>query len=476
VPEIGELVVKKYRLERLLGTGGMASVFEAVHVHIGKRVAIKFLRPDLWTDAEQLNRFHREAQAAAAVGHEGIIDIFDLGVSDDGAPFLVMELLEGHSLGDRLAFEGRLSVSRASYITCQVLSALDAAHRAGVVHRDLKPDNIFLVDRGAALPGVKLLDFGISRVTGVGSGDLESIRLTQTGALLGTPVYMSPEQAQGLSDIDHSTDIYSATAVFYESLTGRPPLTAENYNALIARILTDTIPPPSRWRDDLPVELEDVIQRGLAKDRDDRYRRAGLMLRELLPFLDEGAESWISLPDFSDEPIEVRARPMAAPRETPKGGSGKTTIVAPPPGRRWVPWVGGLSGLVLAALAGAAVTSWRGDDQRAEGPARDASTASASLEPGDPISSAPTDSNAPSAELITEPEADRGSIADDGGPSVNVREDDASTAEASPGQRVGRPRTKGPSSGARPRLPPQPQDQRVKGRLGTAIQTEYEKG
>lgn len=485
MPEIGDLVVEKYRLERLLGQGGMASVYEATHVAIGKGVAIKFLRPDLWANAEQLNRFHREAQAAATVGHEGIIDIHDLGVSEDGAPFLVMELLEGRNLGEVLGLDGTVELSLATYVTCQVLSALDAAHRAGVVHRDLKPDNIFLVERGAALPAVKLLDFGISRLVGPGSGDLESIRLTQTGALMGTPVYMSPEQAQGLTDIDHRTDIYAASAVFFECLTGKPPLTADNYNALIARILTDTVPPISKWRTDLPPELERVVIRGLEKDRLARYQHAGDMLLELLPFLDESARSWVALPDAAEEPD------TSVPTESTRlsSWSGEPTMTAPTPSTPKVAWGLALAGaLLVLLLAGflmidgseqsrSSVVSNEGDEQRSPAAADGGAAADAIenideaiVDPGNEGSMVPT-SEVRAADLEN----------GDGSP-ANIAGDPASEVDVGDGgppvPRTKRIRAPGHRGGVpgRVRAEQPRRDGRIQGRLGTKIHREYEKG
>lgn len=476
MPDIGDLVGEKYRLERLLGRGGMATVFEAVHVHIGKRAAIKFLRADLWTDTEQLNRFHREARAAAAVGHEGIIDIYDLGVSDDGAPYLVMELLQGHSLGDRLALEGRLAPPRASYVACQVLSALEAAHRAGVVHRDLKPDNIYLIDRGAALPGIKLLDFGISRIVGLGSADFESIRLTQTGALIGTPVYMSPEQAQGMSDIDHRSDIYSAAAVLYECLTGRPPLTAANYNALIARILTETVPPPSRWCSDMSPELEGVVLKGLAKEREYRYQNAADMLSDLVPFLDDGAESWIVLPERTGEPEAPIPSPTPTPSPLPTDFADQPTVAAPAPGRRGVARPASVAVLIAVVILSAVWAFWgsSGEDptEARESPAETTEeggsgsngTIAASVN-GTPQHEEEEDENEPTP---TPPE-----------PAGAEARAEADAGEGPPATQNAEPRTPAAEAGARPRAPrPRPprktRDERVRGRLGTAIRTEYE--
>jgi serine/threonine protein kinase len=169
LPDVGDRIGGKYRLTRLLGRGGMGLVFEAVHEQIGKAVAVKaLLLPEGEDRAELVARFQQEAQAASAAGHRGIVDIHDVGVGEDGTPYLVMELLRGESLAELLSREAPLDVPRTAFVACQVLSALSAAHQAGVVHRDLKPENIYLAQSGAPLPEVKLLDFGISRVIPAG--------------------------------------------------------------------------------------------------------------------------------------------------------------------------------------------------------------------------------------------------------------------------------------------------------------------
>ncbi|MBN1774275.1 MAG: serine/threonine protein kinase [Deltaproteobacteria bacterium] len=221
----GQIVGEKYRLSRLIGEGGMGEVYEAQHTIIGRRCAVKFLHPEMARQAEVVTRFVREAQAASAIGHRGIIDIYDVGTTPDGAPYLVMEFLEGASLGGRLETSGRLPVHTAVEIVAQVLSALRVAHQRGIVHRDLKPDNIYLVESPGSPMVVKLLDFGISKMTVVGDGQQ---RMTQTGAVLGTPVYMSPEQAAGRSDADHRLDIYAMGVILFELLTGRLPYGGTN--------------------------------------------------------------------------------------------------------------------------------------------------------------------------------------------------------------------------------------------------------
>src|SRR4051812_24301194 len=242
----------KYRIERLLATGGMGAVYVGTHVGLRKRVAIKILNPHL-NSASMIERFHREAITASQIGHEGIAQVTDLGTSSDGEPFLVMEYLEGESLASRLRASGPLPIEDACELGCSILSPLSAAHRAGIVHRDLKPDNVYLV-RQSRGEMVKLLDFGISRTTG---HDAE-FRLTTTGLVLGTPYYMSPEQARGDSVITPAADLYAFGVMLYEMLVGSVPIQAENYNQLMYRVMIGDYARPRERRPDLPEQLERI--------------------------------------------------------------------------------------------------------------------------------------------------------------------------------------------------------------------------
>lgn len=294
---IGDVLDGKYRLIKELGKGGMGSVYEAIHEQIGSRTAIKILGTDYAQNEEAVARFQLEARAAAAVGHDAIIGIQDIGVAHDGSHYLVMEYLKGSALGDVLARENLLGIEFCAYVVCQVLSGLVMTHEAGIIHRDLKPDNIFLVDTGAPLPSIKILDFGISRIldSNVSGGGM--IKLTQTGFLVGTPAYMSPEHARGKTDVDHRADIYALGVILYECLTGRLPHEGENYNAILTQIITEDPTPPRILRPDIPPQLEALILRTLDRDRDSRYQSAFEMFCDLMVFVGDAAKSRISLPE-----------------------------------------------------------------------------------------------------------------------------------------------------------------------------------
>ena len=268
----------KYRIDRLLAVGGMGAVYMGTHVKLRKRIAIKVLNPQL-SSGPMIERFHREAITASQIGHEGIAQVTDIGTSSEGEPFLVMEYLEGESLAQRLRASGPLAVEDACELGCAILSPLAAAHRAGIVHRDLKPDNVFLV-RQSRGEMVKLLDFGISRSPGLDS----EFRLTSTGLVLGTPYYMSPEQARGESDITPAADLYAFGVILYEMLVGDVPIRAENYNQLMYRVTIGDYERPRERRPELPDELEQLILHAMAQVPADRPASASDLEQALLPY------------------------------------------------------------------------------------------------------------------------------------------------------------------------------------------------
>jgi serine/threonine-protein kinase len=257
----------------------MGAVYKGRHVVIGKTVAVKFLHQEFAKNKEVVQRFYREAQAAAAIGHGSIIDVMDVGISPDNEPYLVMEYLEGENLGSMLQRAGPLGIEAACGVMEPVLLALQAAHQKGIIHRDLKPDNIFLVHRESESPKVKLIDFGISKF----SEGLQGEKLTQTGSVMGTPAYMSPEQARGESDLDHRSDVYSMGVILYEMLTGKLPFSGDNFTAIIINILTADPLPPGQAFAAFPQEAEAMLLRSLVKNPDGRYQTAIEFLEALKP-------------------------------------------------------------------------------------------------------------------------------------------------------------------------------------------------
>lgn len=271
--------INKYDIVRFIGRGGMGTVYEALNTSIGKRVAMKFVDTEMARNKDAVARFHREAQAASAVESAHIVEIFDAGFTDDGLPYIVMELLRGEDLGHRIKRCGRLELSEALHVTAQILRGLHKAHGAGIVHRDLKPDNIFLVDRDDDVDFAKVLDFGISKVQRF--GEVPAKTLTREGTVLGTPFYMSPEQAQALPDIDGRADLWSLGAILYECLSGRPPHSGSSYEQVIVNICMKDADDIRVHNPAVPEPVARVIAKALARDRTERFASA----RELLDTL-----------------------------------------------------------------------------------------------------------------------------------------------------------------------------------------------
>jgi hypothetical protein len=266
----GTVVGGKYRLEAPIGRGGMASVWRATHTTLEHSLAVKLLETFGTAREKMAKRFLREAKLAAGLQHRNVVHILDYGVMDDGQPFMAMELLEGTNLQDRFDNGPPLSPVELLDIVASVLSGLAVVHDAGIVHRDIKPDNIFLVrDPDGDYP--KLLDFGISR--GV-EGDGLDARVTNTGAVVGTPYYMSPEQARGVKDLDHRTDLWSVGIMLYEGLTGDVPFIAENMGDVLIQVATTDAPSLAEARPDLPDEIVSVVDRALIRDRSKRWNDA----------------------------------------------------------------------------------------------------------------------------------------------------------------------------------------------------------
>ncbi|MBI2897351.1 MAG: serine/threonine protein kinase [Deltaproteobacteria bacterium] len=284
--------IERYRIERWIGGGGSGAVYRATHTLLGHSVALKLLRPELSHDANAVQRFLREARSAAAVGSPHILRVLDFGVSAEGSPFLVMELLEGEDLGALLGREGRLSVSRAADIALQMLEGLGAAHAAGIVHRDVKPANVYLA-RSAPDTGrrpaevVKLLDFGMGRAT------RESTTwATQAGSILGTPHYMAPEQARG-GDADHRADLWSTAVVLYRMLAGELPFDGATREEIIVRISTERAPAIRSVAPHVPAALAAAIDRCLSPDPAGRIGSAAELASVLRPASKEGKRrSW----------------------------------------------------------------------------------------------------------------------------------------------------------------------------------------
>jgi serine/threonine-protein kinase len=314
---VGELIAGRYELEELVGTGGMSSVFRAHDRLLERRVALKILHEELSSDQDYIERFRREARAVARLSHPNIVTVIDRG-EQDGRQFIVFEYVEGENLKALLERRGPLPVPEAVRIGCQVARGLAFAHERGLVHRDVKPQNVLLAPDGQA----KVTDFGIAR-----SGDAG---LTQTGTVMGTSDYMAPEQARG-EHVDAQSDVYSLGAVLYELLTGDVPFPGENFVAVAMRHINDPPPSARERRADVPPRLDETLRTAMAKEQSDRYEMAELAA-ELEAGLDGAAPA-----DDGEDTMEFRLPHLKLPR----GDRGRRLVLI------------GLFALALAIIAGA---------------------------------------------------------------------------------------------------------------------------
>jgi eukaryotic-like serine/threonine-protein kinase len=305
------LIAERYRLERLLGEGGMGSVWMARNVMLDLPVALKIVRPEA-RGQDTCERLLMEARVEASLAHPNVVRVFDCGITEDGDAFIVMELLEGCSLGDLLYEQGALRPEFAVQLLLPVIHALSTAHQAGIVHRDLKPDNIFISRTGGQLCP-KILDFGIAKFN-AHDGRSPALHKTGRGMVMGSPAYMAPEQVRGLPDLDARADVWAMTVVLYEALTGKMAFDADNYNAVLCEVLERELTPltdPDRS------DLWPILQRGLAKDR---ARRIG-SLRELGTLL----ANWLTSRGVTDD-----ASGEALSRNWQLGGPTRNAVAAPP--------------------------------------------------------------------------------------------------------------------------------------------------
>jgi len=329
----GTLVAGKYRIDRLLGRGGMGIVAAATHVHLGQRVALKILKPELATSEHVVERFVREGRAVAALRGEHVCRVSDVGELDDATPFLVMELLEGTDLARLLTTSGPLSVQRACSYVLQACIGVGEAHALGIIHRDLKPANLFLSHRPDGTPLIKVLDFGIAKAQNT---DAE-FSLTRTASVLGSPGYMSPEQLKSSRDVDLRTDIWSLGVILFELVSGRRPFQAQSITELAIRVTLD--PRPS-FVEPMPHGFDQVIDRCLAKEPGHRYPDLANLAHALAAYA--GNDGWELANSVSrlirPTPIapassgELALGGMIAPTVPPTGYAGHVAATVPPTG------------------------------------------------------------------------------------------------------------------------------------------------
>ena len=346
---VGDILAGKYQVERVLGVGGMGVVVAAKHLTLGERVAIKFLLPQALAREDVVKRFLQEGQAAARLKSEHVARVHDVGKLAEGAPFLVMEYLDGRDLGQVLRDQGPLSVESSVDYVLQACEALAEAHAIGIIHRDLKPSNLFLIKRLDGTPSIKLIDFGISKVTLPGAEGAEG-EMTATAVMMGSPLYMAPEQMASARDVDGRADIWSLGIILHTMLTGSPPFKAPTVMG-VYELIVQGAPPIRGVRADVPAGLEAVILKCLLKDRRQRYGNVGELADMLAEFgppnsritadrikrIIVARSSAGSIPPPSNTPVPVVALtpaasppPVAAAAARPSGESPRSSGALPP--------------------------------------------------------------------------------------------------------------------------------------------------
>jgi serine/threonine-protein kinase len=325
----GQVLDGKYKIVRVIGEGGMGAVYEGENVRIRRRVAIKVLHAGVASNTEMVQRFEREAQVAGTVGNDHILEILDMGALPGGERYMVMEYLDGETMTDRIKVRGRLTAAEAVKLLRQVLRGLAAAHGAGIVHRDLKPDNIFILKEKAGIKDyVKIIDFGISKFSEQGA---TSPRMTRTGALMGTPHYMAPEQATGSTEIDRRTDIYAVGIIMYEAVTGRVPFQAETFNQLLFEIALAKIIPARQVVPELDPAVDSIIMKASARDPAQRFQTCDEFAAALEAW--ERSGSAVSVPP--EQSLEAIFA-ASVPRASGSGAGSTDDTISADTGRRSV--------------------------------------------------------------------------------------------------------------------------------------------
>jgi serine/threonine-protein kinase len=408
IPAPGDVLAEKYIVEHVIGAGGMGVVLAARHARLGQRVAIKFMQGNAARDKNAVARFLREAQAAAALSNEHVAKVYDFGTLESGEPYLVMEYLSGVDLKQVLRRDGPMAVADAVGAVLQACEAMTEAHARGIVHRDLKPANLFVTQRIDGTPLVKVLDFGISKVSDINAAGRDQ-SLTPSGLVMGSPQYMSPEQVRDAKNVDARSDVWALGVILYELLTGESPFGGQTLGATYAKILSESPAPLAGKRPDVPPALATTVLQCLQRDVTRRVQSVGELAEKLLPFASGeatlSAERILRVHRASGAPaapIPTATLPSAAP---PKRLAEKPAAAAPslPEGETARPWltsgaqrparrppvgalrvVAGLGGLVLAGTV--AVVALRMRSHEAKPPA--AST-SLSLPSTDPVRAEP---------------------------------------------------------------------------------------
>jgi serine/threonine-protein kinase len=451
----GDLLAGKYRIESVLGVGGMGVVLQALHVDLGQRVAIKLMLREMLSHPESVARFTREARAAARLQNDHVVRVMDVSRLDSGEPFMVMEHLRGRDMAAVVRAEGAQPVAPTIDRVLQACEAIAEAHAAGIVHRDLKPANLFLAERPDGTTSIKVLDFGISKVTAGTEG--VDVNMTATNSLLGSPAFMSPEQMRSAKSVDARSDIWALGVILYELLPGRPAFDAETMVELVARITVDAPTPLRRHRQDLPPDLERAVLSCLEKDPARRPQSIAELAKVLSPFASaEGAGSLsrirnlLRISGFAGRTLPLSSQPDLPPESTAATAPGAAEntnatfgVTSNRPSKtRWMPIALALS---LVAIVSLGFATWHIMDS-----SRSVSAVSVSAPSGE--------LSVPAPEAITTRPAE----AYEAGKSVDANTDAVSATSAAP-EAVGRvpakhsPRTReagAPKTAPDPSKPP----------------------
>jgi serine/threonine-protein kinase len=410
------VVIGNYRVVRKLGEGGMGAVYLAEHTLLGRKAAIKVLLPALSQRADVVNRFFNEARAVTSISDAGIVQVFDFGYHTDGSAFIVMEFLEGESLDARLNKLGRLPAVDALRLCRQVATSLAAAHALNIVHRDLKPENIYLVKDLEVVSGErpKILDFGIAKLSDDHPGKLK----TQTGALMGTPLYMSPEQCRGAAALDHRSDIYALGCVMFHLLVGAPPFDGEGMGEILAKHMLAPVPAPSSRLPGLQDNVDRIVMRCLAKEPAERFQSMNELVAAISHVLPHttSPDSTTKLQPAVSAPLSwPGTAPTAPTTPTTIGSSSGQVVKAPRAGR--LGWLVGA--ILIAAIVGVAIFKTRDTSSPAAAtPISDAAAAAsnvvkpdaeirAALPPAPPIDAAAPPIDATPADAAAPPDAQK---------------------------------------------------------------------
>jgi serine/threonine-protein kinase len=378
----GDILAGKYRVERVLGIGGMGVVVAAHHIQLDEKVALKFLLPEALGDSDAVARFAREARAAVKIKSEHVARVSDVGTLPNGAPYMVMEYLDGGDLAAWIRERGPLPIEQAVEFILQACEAIAEAHALGIVHRDLKPANLFCIRRADGRLSIKVLDFGISKMSQFG-GSAPSA-MTQASSLMGSPLYMSPEQMRSAKNVNAQTDIWALGIILFELLTGKPPFLAESLPELVIHVGSEPPPPLRDTRPDIPAGLEGVIRRCLEKNREQRYPNVAELALALLPFAPKRGRASVERISGIIQAAGLSASALAPPPSPQNAGTVVSSGTTPPVSQTTpsVPGVARRRGAVVGiALAGIVVVGGAGVVLARRGAASPPGASASAIEP-----------------------------------------------------------------------------------------------